>query len=83
MKLLFEEDNRRKARAGQAGRISRILTLLNRAARPEDMALPGYWLYPLRGGLPGFSAMSVSVNRRIIWRFEGLDAADAALIDCR
>lgn len=81
LKLLFEEDDRRKVQAAQADKISRILAFLDRATGPDDMALPGYWLHPLKGDLAGFWAVSVSGNWRIVWRFEGPDAADVDLID--
>jgi len=57
LKPLFEEDDRRKVKAGQADRISRILAVLNRANGPEVMALPGYRLHSLKGGLSGFWAV--------------------------
>lgn len=81
LKLLFEEGNRRGVRADHADKIGRILLLLNRAAKPDDMALPGFRLHPLKGNLAGFWAVWVSGNWRIIWRFEGTDAADVELID--
>ncbi len=81
LKLLFENDDHRKLRADQAERIARILALLNRAAEPDDMALPGFRLHPLKGNLAGFWAVSVSGNWRIVWRFEGVDVADVDLID--
>jgi len=66
LKLLVEEDDRRKLQAGQADKISRILAVLNWANGPDDMALPGYRLHPLKGGLSGFWAVSVSGNWQII-----------------
>jgi proteic killer suppression protein len=86
LRLLFENDDRSKVQAAQADRISRILGFLDRASEPEDMALPGWRLHPLRGDLsrgdlPGFWAVSVSANWRVIWRFDGPDVADVDLID--
>lgn len=81
LKLLFEAGDRRRVRADQADKISRILTFLDRAAEPDDMALPGFRLHPLKHDLAGFWAVSVSGNWRIVWRFEGPDAADVDLID--
>ncbi len=81
LKLLFEDDDRRKVRADQADKISRILGFLSRAAEPDDMALPGFRLHPLKGELAAFWAVSVSGNWRIVWRFEGPDAVDVDLID--
>ena len=46
------------------------------------MALPGFRLHRLKGDFAGLWAVAVSGNGRIIWRFEGSDAADMNLIDC-
>lgn len=81
LRRLFEDDDRSKVRADQADKISRILAFLNRAAEPDDMALPGLRLHPLKGELAGFWAVSVSGNWRIVWRFDGPDAVDVDLID--
>ena len=81
LKLLFEEDDRRKVQAAQADKISRILAFLDRAARPDDMDLPGFRLHKLRGDLVGFWSVSVSGNWRVVWRVDGPDAADVDLVD--
>ncbi len=81
LKLLFEEGDRRKLRGDQADKIGRLLLALDAATSPDGMALPGFRLHPLKGDLAGFWAVSVSGNWRIVWRFEGPDAADVDLID--
>ena len=43
---------------------------LNEVRTVQDMALPGYGLHPLKGKLAGFWSVSVSVNWRIVFRFE-------------
>ena len=45
------------------------------------MDLPGYRLHPLKGDLAGYRSVSVSGNRRIIFRFDGMDASDVDLVD--
>jgi proteic killer suppression protein len=51
-------------------------------ARPRDMALyPGWRLHPLTGDLAGFWSVTVTANRRIIFRFEQGRAFDVDLID--
>lgn len=62
-------------------KIDRILSVLNAAANPADMNLPGYRLHPLKGEFAGFYAVDVSGNWRIIFRFENNDATDVDLID--
>jgi proteic killer suppression protein len=81
LRLLFEDGSRRGVRADQADKISRVLLLLNRATKPDDMALPGFRLHPLKGDLAGFWAVSVSSNWRVIFRFEDGDVCDVDLID--
>ncbi len=81
LKLLFEEDDRRRLRADQVDKIARILARLDQASNPDHMALPGFRLHPLKGDLAGFWAVSVSGNWRIVWRFEGPDVVDVDLID--
>lgn len=55
-----------------------MLTLLNGAAKPEDMNFPGAYLHPLKGEYKGFWSVTVTGNYRIIFRFEG---GDAYLVD--
>jgi proteic killer suppression protein len=45
------------------------------------MDLPGLRRHPLKGKLKGFYAVQVSGNWRIVFRFDGEDAADVDLID--
>jgi proteic killer suppression protein len=78
---LFEDGDRRKVRSDQADKAERILQRLSVARGPAHMALPGFRLHALKGDLVGFWAVSVSENWRIIWRFDGPDAADVDLID--
>ena len=83
LRLLFEEDDRRKMQAAQADKMGRLLLALDAATDPDGMDLPGFRLHPLKGNLAGFWAVSVSGNWRIVWRFEGPDAVDVDLIDYR
>jgi proteic killer suppression protein len=61
-------------------KIVRILALLDRAARPQDMNLPGFRLHPLKGELVGYWSVTVRANWRIIFRFED-GATDIDLVD--
>jgi toxin HigB-1 len=59
-----------------------ILAVLNRIREPGEMALyPGWRLHPLAGDLAGFWSITVTGNRRIIFRFEQGKAFDVDLID--
>ena len=57
-----------------AKRLSRQLHHLNVARHPRDMNIPGWKLHPLKGGLSGHWAVSVSGNWRLTFMFEGEDA---------
>ena len=58
-----------------------ILTVLDEAAMPQALDLPGYRLHSLKGDLKGFWSVTVRANWRIMFRFEGTDAFDVELID--
>jgi len=55
--------------------------VLNRAACPNDMDLPGFRLHPLKGDRKGFYGVTVRANWRVIFRFEDGNACDIELID--
>ena len=61
--------------------VQEILTVLDDAANPQELNLPGYRLHPLKGDLKGFWSVTVRANWRIIFPFEGTDALDVELID--
>lgn len=81
LKLLYDTGDRRRVPSEYAGKIERVLARLDVATVPEDMNLPGFRLHPLKGGLSGFWAVSVSGNWRVIFRFEGAHACDVDLVD--
>lgn len=81
LKRFFEDDDRRGVDAVAAPKIARILARLDRAAKPEDMGLPGYRLHPLKGDLAGLWSVTIGANWRIIFRFDGIDVTDVDLID--
>jgi toxin HigB-1 len=81
LKRLYERDDRSGIRADLVGTVQEILTVLDDAATPQDLNLPGYRLHSLKGGLKGFWSVTVRANWRIIFRFQGEDAFDVELID--
>lgn len=81
LKRLFEKDDRSKVHAQDVDKLARILARLNRSLVPEDMVAPGFRLHPLKGNLKGFWAVTVRANWRVVFRFEGEDAADVDLVD--
>ena len=81
LKRLFERDDRSGIRRDLVDTVQEILTVLDDAATPQELNLPGYRLHPLKGDLKGFWSVTVRANWRIIFRFEGPDAFDVELID--
>jgi len=81
LKRFYELDDPRGIRPDPVDRVQKILSVLDLAATPPAMNLPGYRLHPLKGDRKGFRAVTVTANRRIIFRFEGTDAFDVELID--
>ena len=80
LKRLFERDDRSGIRPDLVDTVQEILTVLDDAATPQELNLPGYRLHPLKGDLKGFWSVTVRANWRIIFRFEGTDAFDVELI---
>ena len=82
LRRLWHDGDRRGVPGQSADKIRRILAVLNRIREPGEMALyPGWRLHPLVGDLAGFWSVTVTGNRRIIFRFEQGQAFDVDLID--
>jgi toxin HigB-1 len=81
LKRLFERDDRSGIRPDLVDTVQEILTVLDDAATPRELNLPGYRLHPLKGDLKGVWSVTVRANWRIVFRFEGTDAFDVELID--
>jgi toxin HigB-1 len=69
----FETGSKSGIQAQQAARLRLILGRLGAATAPNDMALPGLDLHPLKGNQRGRWAVSVSGNWRITFGFVGKD----------
>ncbi len=70
----FETGSTKGVQVKHAPRLANILALLDRATEIRDVALPGYYLPPLKGNMKDFWSVWVSGNWRIIFRFEGGNA---------
>ena len=78
LERFFLHGDRRGIQARHAARLSRQLAVLNRAAGPDDVNLPGWRLHPLKGRLAGHWSISVSGNWRLTFMFE---QGDVVLLD--
>jgi proteic killer suppression protein len=81
LKRLYELSEPRGIRPDLVHRIEEILTVLDRAATPQAMNLPGYRLHTLKGDRKGFWSVTVNANWRIVFRFESTEALEVDLID--
>ena len=70
----FETGSKSGIQAQHADRLRLILAQLSAATRPEDMALPGLVLHPLKGSRKGIRSVRVSGNWRITFAFAGTNA---------
>jgi len=74
LQRFFETGSKSGVQTQHAERLRLILAQLNAATRPEDMALPGLVLHPLKGDRKGAWSVRVSGNWRITFVFAGIDA---------
>jgi toxin HigB-1 len=80
LKRLWEGD---PSRIGTAlrDRLENVLSVLDAAANPADLDLPGYRLHPLKGELKGLWAVTISGNWRVTFRIENGSVFDVDLTD--
>jgi len=81
LKRRFARDDSRGVAPDQLARLEGVLSHLDAARAPQDLALPGYRLHPLKSPLIGFWSVSVSRNWRVVFRFDGGDVFDVDLVD--
>lgn len=81
LKRLYERGDRGGIRPDLRDAVQEIMTILDGAATPQALNLPGYRLHPLKGELKGFWSVTVRANWRIVFRFEANDAFDVELAD--
>lgn len=81
LRRFFERGDAGQIRADHRATVRDILARLNAASVPEDMAMPGFRLHPLKGAHRGFWAVTVRANWRVIFRFEKGHATDVDDLD--
>lgn len=74
LEKFYRTDSKAGINPQHARRLRLQLTVLDAAAKPGDMGLPGWGLHSLQGALAGHWSVSVSGNWRLTFRFDGLDA---------
>ena len=78
LRALHQRGDPSGVRADHVARLRRLLASLDVAQAPGDLDRPGNRLHPLKGKLAGYWSVSVSGNRRVIFRFDG---SDVELVD--
>jgi proteic killer suppression protein len=81
LERFFRKSDPSGIQAQHAGRIDRVLTLLDEVSSTGQLNIPGMFLHPLKGERKGEWAMTVSGNWRITFRFEGEDVIVVNLED--
>lgn len=82
LKRLFEEDDRRGVPPASVRRLGDILAALDNARTLSDLRVfPGWRLHPLSGNLDGLWSLTVTGNRRGVFRFHRGNAYDVDLVD--
>ena len=81
LEKFFKTGSKAGIQAQHAGKLRIQLTALEHATNPKDMNAPGWRFHRLSGDLAGFYSISVSGNRRLIFRFEGKDAIEVNYLD--
>ena len=82
LRALAEQDRRQQLPGDLVPKLRRVLTVLDEARIPGDLAAqPGYRLHPLRGDMAGLWSIRVSGNWRVVFRFEDNEVVDVDLVD--
>ncbi len=74
LQRFFESGSKSGIQPQHVERLRLILAQLSASTKPEDMALPGLALHPLKGDRKGAWSVRVSGNWRITFVFVGNDA---------
>jgi toxin HigB-1 len=81
LKRLYQKDDARFIQPDLVETVREILTLLDAAATPKALDLPGYRLHALKGELKGYWSVTVRANWRIVFCFRDGGAHDVELMD--
>ena len=81
LRVLAEQDRAGQLPSHLVPKRRRVLTLLDQARHPGDLAQPGYRLHPLKGDRAGLWSIRVSGGWRVLFRFEDNEAVDVDLVD--
>ena len=81
LRRLHEKNDRSGIRPDLADKAQKILSALEAADSPEDMAFPMFRFHPLTGDQRGTYSVTVKANWRVTFRFHQGAAYDVNLED--
>ena len=81
LRRLHEKNDRSGIRPDLVDKAQKILSALEAADSPEDMALPMFRFHPLTGDRRGAYSVTVKANWRVTFRFHNGAAHDVNLED--
>lgn len=73
LEALYSTGSKKGVRADHAAKLRRILTALDVAETPADLAVPAFRTHPLKGGQAGRWSIWVNGNWRVTFRFVDTD----------
>lgn len=73
LERLYRDRSKRGVQADHVPKLLRILSALDVAQRPDDLAIPSFRTHPLKGTQAGSWSIWVSGNWRITFRFVDTD----------
>ncbi|HEX7322443.1 MAG TPA: type II toxin-antitoxin system RelE/ParE family toxin [Mycobacterium sp.] len=73
LEQLYRDGSKRGVQPAHAPKLLRILSTLDVAATPADLALPSFRLHELKGDMASHWSIWVNGNWRITFRFVGTD----------
>ncbi len=81
LKRLYEKNDRSGIRRDLVDKVQKILSALEAAESPGDMALPLFRFHPLTGNRRGTYSVTVRANWRVTFSFRQGAACDVDLED--
>ena len=78
LEQLYRDGSKRGVQAAHVPKLLRILSVLDVAAAPADLAIPSFRAHPLKGDLAGQWSVWVNGNWRVTFRFVD---SDVELVD--
>ena len=73
LERLYVEGSKRGVQAAHVRKLLRILSVLDVAQNPDDLAIPSFRTHPLKGDLAGPWSIWVNGNWRVTFRFVETD----------